>query len=58
MDCVYILHSQKLNRFYIGYTADFEARMAFHKTATAHKFTAKADGCSFTSPEATIQVNK
>ena len=46
MDCVYILHSQKLNRFYIGYTADFEARMAFHKTAAAHKFTAKADDWS------------
>ena len=43
MDCVYILHSNKLNRYYIGYTADFETRLEFHKNAASEKFTAKAD---------------
>ena len=43
MDCVYILYSDKLNRFYIGYTSDFETRLEFHKNAELHKFTANAD---------------
>jgi putative endonuclease len=43
MPIVYILHSQKLNRFYIGYTSDLDTRLAFHKNASSHKFTAKAD---------------
>lgn len=43
MLCVYILHSTKLNRFYIGFTSDFETRLEFHKQAASHKFTAKAD---------------
>jgi len=33
MFCVYILHSQKLNRFYIGTTDDFEKRLAEHNSA-------------------------
>jgi len=40
---VYILHSEKLDRFYIGFTTDFENRMEFHKNAKSHKFTSKAD---------------
>ena len=40
---VYILKSEKLNRFYIGYTSDIDIRMEFHKNAESHKFTAKAD---------------
>ncbi len=40
--CVYILHSAKLNRFYIGYTSDFETRIEFHKNAAAHKYTSNA----------------
>ena len=43
MYCVYILHSTKLNRFYIGYTSDFETRLEFHKQAASRKFTAKSD---------------
>ena len=43
MDCVYILHSIKLNRFYIGYTSDFDIRLEFHRNAPSHKFTANAD---------------
>ncbi len=42
MDCVYILYSKKLNRFYIGYTSDFDTRLEFHKNAESHKFTANA----------------
>ena len=30
MSCVYILHSTKLNKFYIGFTTDFETRLNFH----------------------------
>lgn len=43
MDIVYILFSNKLNRFYIGFTSDFDTRIEFHKNAQSHKFTAKAD---------------
>ncbi len=30
MHIVYILHSQKLNRFYIGYTTNLDLRLDFH----------------------------
>ncbi|SHG00095.1 GIY-YIG nuclease family protein [Flavobacterium defluvii] len=43
MHLVYILHSFKLNRFYIGFTSDFDTRMEFHKNAESHKFTANAE---------------
>ncbi|MFG4000846.1 excinuclease ABC subunit C [Flavobacterium aquidurense] len=43
MHIVYILHSNKLNRFYIGFTSDFDTRIEFHKNAQSHKFTANAD---------------
>ena len=43
MNCVYILQSIKLNRFYIGYTSDFDTRIKFHKNAESHKFTANAE---------------
>ncbi|EHQ02875.1 GIY-YIG nuclease family protein [Gillisia limnaea] len=42
-DCVYILFSEKLDRFYIGSTSDFDVRMDFHRNSEARKFTAKAD---------------
>jgi putative endonuclease len=41
-NCVYILQSKKLNRYYIGFTQDFEKRMRFHKDPETRKFTAKA----------------
>ena len=40
---VYILHSKKLNRYYIGYTSNFDLRLEFHKNAPSNKFTANAD---------------
>jgi putative endonuclease len=43
MNCVYILYSAKLNRFYIGFTSDFDTRLEFHKNAESHKFTTNAD---------------
>lgn len=44
MHTLYILHSQKLNRFYIGYTANLDLRLDFHLNDTqARKFTYKAD---------------
>ncbi len=43
MNIVYILHSQKLNRYYIGYTTDFNLRLEFHKNADQRKFTYNAD---------------
>lgn len=39
---VYILNSEKLNRFYIGETADVAQRLGFHENSEARKFTAKA----------------
>jgi putative endonuclease len=43
MHIVYILHSQKLNRFYIGYSSNFEQRFEFHLNDTqTRKFTHKA----------------
>lgn len=44
MHTVYILHSSKLNRFYIGYTTNLDLRLDFHLNDTqARKFTYKAD---------------
>ena len=44
MFLVYILHSNKLNRFYIGFTEDIETRMEFHLSKVQNKkFTYNAD---------------
>jgi len=43
MTTVYILHSEKLNRYYIGFSENLEVRLTFHANAQAHKFTAKAN---------------
>ena len=40
---VYILYSNKINRYYIGFTQNFNLRMQFHKNAEGRKFTAKAN---------------
>ena len=43
MDLVYILHSATLNRFYIGYTCNFDLRLEFHLNSNeTRKFTSKA----------------
>jgi putative endonuclease len=43
MDLVYIIHSATLNRFYIGYTSNFDLRLDFHLNSNeARKFTSKA----------------
>jgi len=48
MNFIYILYSQKINRFYIGYTTDLETRLDFHLHDTqTRKFTYKADDWSF-----------
>ena len=43
MHFVYILHSVKINRFYIGYTSNLDVRMQFHEDAESRKFTYNAD---------------
>jgi len=43
MHYVYILHSEKSDRFYIGYTSDISTRLEFHKNAAHRKFTYNAD---------------
>ena len=40
--CVYILHSQKINRFYTGYSSNLEERLVFHITPEKRKFTYNA----------------
>ena len=42
MHQVYILFSEKLNRYYIGYTSDLRTRMEFHNNSENHKFTHNA----------------
>jgi len=39
---VYILYSNSINRYYIGFTQDLDLRIEFHKNAESRKFTAKA----------------
>ncbi|MGV3630189.1 MAG: GIY-YIG nuclease family protein, partial [Bacteroidota bacterium] len=39
---VYILFSDKLNRFYTGFTSDLNIRLQFHKISENHKFTHNA----------------
>lgn len=39
---VYILISNKLNRFYIGYTSNIDARLEFHLNSPSNKFTSNA----------------
>jgi putative endonuclease len=43
MYCVYILHSKKINRFYIGFTSNFDVRLEFHLHAESRKFTYNAE---------------
>jgi putative endonuclease len=40
--CCYILHSEKLNRFYVGYSADLDERLKFHENPESRKFTNNA----------------
>jgi putative endonuclease len=48
MHLVYILYSQKINRFYIGYTANLDLRLGFHLNDNqTRKFTYKADDWEF-----------
>ena len=41
-NCVYILHSVSINRYYIGFTQNLDLRLKFHKNSEGRKFTAKA----------------
>ena len=40
--CCYILHSVKLNRYYVGYSADLDERLKFHENPESRKFTYNA----------------
>ena len=40
---VYILYSEKLNRYYTGSTSNIDIRLEFHKNSEGHKYTHKAD---------------
>ena len=40
---VYILYSQKLNKFYTGFTTNLNMRLDFHKNAENRKFTHNSD---------------
>ena len=42
MDCVYIIYSEKLRKFYTGYTSNYEVRMQFHLNPESRKFTYNA----------------
>ena len=42
MYCVYILHSEKLNKFYTGFTSNFYVRLHFHFNSENRKFTHNA----------------
>jgi putative endonuclease len=42
MATVYILHSQKLDRYYIGFTENLEQRLLFHDNSPSRKFTSNA----------------
>jgi putative endonuclease len=42
MHQVYMLHSEKLNRFYTGYTSNLLNRIEFHQNADNRKFTHNA----------------
>nr|WP_321229508.1 GIY-YIG nuclease family protein [uncultured Psychroserpens sp.] len=41
--CVYILSSEKINRFYIGYSSNLTVRLLFHENPEKRKFTYNAD---------------
>ena len=64
MNQVYILHSEKLNRFYIGFTTNLEERLIFHKNAENRKFTHNASDWNLfftidcTSKQQGLQIEK
>jgi putative endonuclease len=44
MICVYIIYSEKLDRFYTGFTTNFDVRLDFHlNSKEKRKFTYNAD---------------
>ena len=42
MYLVYILHSEKLKKFYTGFTSNFDVRLDFHFNSEGRKFTHNA----------------
>ncbi|AWG20935.1 excinuclease ABC subunit C [Flavobacterium faecale] len=46
MNIVYILFSEKLNKFYTGFTENLQERLLFHQNAESRKFTYNADDWS------------
>ena len=41
-NCVYILYSVNINKFYIGFSQNLNLRLEFHHNSESRKFTAKA----------------
>jgi putative endonuclease len=41
-NCVYILYSASISKYYIGFTQNLDLRLEFHKNSDGRKFTAKA----------------
>ncbi|TXD83861.1 GIY-YIG nuclease family protein [Subsaximicrobium wynnwilliamsii] len=39
---VYILYSEKLDRFYVGYTSNLDLRLIFHQNPEQRKYTHNA----------------
>jgi len=39
---VYILYSEKLDKFYTGETSDFDVRLVFHENSLPTKYIGKA----------------
>ncbi|WP_418264376.1 GIY-YIG nuclease family protein [Flavobacterium faecale] len=46
MNVIYILFSEKLGKFYIGFTQNLNERLLNHQNAEARKFTYNADDWS------------
>ena len=45
--CCYILYSEKLSRYYIGYSSDLSVRLIFHENSESRKFTYNANDWKF-----------
>ncbi|WP_229724531.1 GIY-YIG nuclease family protein [Winogradskyella forsetii] len=40
--CCYILYSEKLSRYYVGYSSDLDVRLVFHENSESRKYTYNA----------------
>ena len=42
MHCIYILHSDKIDRYYVGYSSNLDERLNFHENSKKRKYTYNA----------------